>query len=431
MKFFSVTNNNETCHKVITICGVCFKIKSNQLEYRKKIKNLEKDLESIKENFKSLKENYSVLDSNFNKLKNSFAETYSIKFIAAPTREKSVLLIEPNFGHDEVLPGIAKYFIDLGYNVDILMSFSNIPLQVFTKIQSSKIRIFEITFDALIEILTNKKINNYDFIYFNSDRIYSEKIWNTALIDKMNLPSNKILQMCHHIDEISNFDKFNVTTLKLANLGPKGSEKSLIVNSHYFGEFETNKKNDKINFIIVGNIQDFRKNFNLLIDSVNTIIERGFSNFKITLVSRLGSLEDIPTSIRKYFDLKGFLPFPEMYNEMEKADFFLPLLDPECEAHNRYVTTGTSGSFQLIYGFLKPCIINSKFASIPGFDNQNSIIYDKNEELADKMIEAINMSEENYDKMRSKLKDLADNIYQESLDNLRKILKSAEGKNNE
>ena len=35
-------------------------------------------------------------------------------------KKRTVLIFEPNRYHFECLPGYAKYFIDLGYNVDIL-----------------------------------------------------------------------------------------------------------------------------------------------------------------------------------------------------------------------------------------------------------------------------------------------------------------------
>ena len=48
--------------------------------------------------------------------------------------------------------------------------------------------------------------------------------------------------------------------------------------------------------------------------------------------------------------------------KIEENDYFLPLLDNRMTEHERYITIGTSGSFQLIYGFAKPCLIHTKFA---------------------------------------------------------------------
>jgi len=69
-KIFSIKNNPITCHKVITICGLKIKIKSNKLKQKKQIKNLEKNIESeikalnnqIKQQIK--KANYTI-NSNY------------------------------------------------------------------------------------------------------------------------------------------------------------------------------------------------------------------------------------------------------------------------------------------------------------------------------------------------------------------------------
>src|SRR5699024_1247453 len=115
--------------------------------------------------------------------------------------------------------------------------------------------------------------------------------------------------------------------------------------------------------------------------------------------------------------------YPTLYSEVNNADFFLPLLDPENPDHDRYIKDGTSGSFQLIYGFAKPCLINKKFAGVHGFDSENSIVYEKNSDLPQAMADAINMSKEEYENKQTKLKELASDIYKKSLENLRGLLK--------
>ena len=107
-----------------------------------------------------------------------------------------------------------------------------------------------------------------------------------------------------------------------------------------------------------------------------------------------------------------------MYKEMEKADFFLPLLDPSNEWHRRYLNETTTGSRQLILGFLKPCLINEEFANAYDFNQNNSIIYQQNN-LLNAMKAAININSEEYEKLQKNLNLLAQNIYKESLQNLK------------
>lgn len=64
-----------------------------------------------------------------------------------------------------------------------------------------------------------------------------------------------------------------------------------------------------------------------------------------------------------------------MYEAMRRADYFLPLLDPGNPAHNRYTTTGVTGSAQLVYGFAKIPVIHEKFASFYGFNDRNALLY--------------------------------------------------------
>lgn len=79
---------------------------------------------------------------------------------------KRVLIFEPNHYHYECTPGFTKYFVDLGYNVDIIMQPSGIDSFIyFNKIE--KICLF--IYDNLNEINKNiyqlsLVIRKYDFV---------------------------------------------------------------------------------------------------------------------------------------------------------------------------------------------------------------------------------------------------------------------------
>ena len=113
-----------------------------------------------------------------------------------------------------------------------------------------------------------------------------------------------------------------------------------------------------------------------------------------------------------------------MYKLVEKCDFIIPYLNPDDPQHDWYVQTGTSGSFQLSYGFLKPIIVHSKFAVHHGFNDENSFVYASNEELLSKMINAIEQNEQEYATMQSKLKIVADSIYETSYNNLKSLIQN-------
>ena len=132
----------------------------------------------------------------------------------------------------------------------------------------------------------------------------------------------------------------------------------------------------------------------------------------------------IPRNIRNYINFKGRLPYKDMYDELQKSDFILTLLDPENTTHLRYIKTGTSGSFLLSYGFCKPCIIHEKFARYHYFNHENSFVYDNNENFTKTLIQCINMDSIQYDNLYTNLNNTINFIRKCSLENLENILNS-------
>jgi hypothetical protein len=147
----------------------------------------------------------------------------------------------------------------------------------------------------------------------------------------------------------------------------------------------------------------------------------GLRGFYIVFVGE-GNLRDVPAELRDYFTVAGRVSFSELYAQMERADFVLSLLDPHNPAHEFYATTGTSGHFQLVYGFAKPALVARKFAEAHRLTPQTSLVYERNEGLAAAMREALSMSGEDYGRMQAALAELAASIRRESLDTLRSMI---------
>ena len=166
-------------------------------------------------------------------------------------------------------------------------------------------------------------------------------------------------------------------------------------------------------------MQEHRRNNSTILNAAEKLVDRGIKNFRIIVIGK-GNLRGVSKALEKHVELRGALPFSDMFDTIEEADFFLTAY--ELPKHSRYITSGTSGSFQLIYGFLKPCIINSDFAEINKFDPSNSIIYKTSDEYADAMERAIKMGIKDYSKMRDALSDTVLQINAESLSNLRKAI---------
>ena len=226
---------------------------------------------------------------------------------------------------------------------------------------------------------------------------------------------SKIHFVEHDIKETVDNGTWKKDLITLRKTDYKNTE-SVVVNPHYFGEVKITPKNsDIINFVTIGVIKPRKKDNGTIINAVLELHNKGISNFKVTVIGK-GEIKNIPEEIRKYFDIKGRLNFDRMYDEIEKADFMLTSYN---ETHTRYITTGTSGNFQLIYGFLKPCIIIENFAEINRFNNENSVIYKEPKDYAQALEKAINLSQEEYKLMQNNLKSTVEEFYNESLNNLK------------
>jgi hypothetical protein len=115
-----------------------------------------------------------------------------------------------------------------------------------------------------------------------------------------------------------------------------------------------------------------------------------------------------------------------MYSELEAAHFFLPLLSPDMEGHHRYLDGETTGSRQLILGFLKIPVIHEQFAAVYGFNSENALLY-ADLSLADGMLWALELDSEDYLNRVMALNQLRSQVYAESLDNLRQAVKGIDG----
>lgn len=165
------------------------------------------------------------------------------------------------------------------------------------------------------------------------------------------------------------------------------------------------------------------KDRELIKDTVDKLIQNKVKNFEIIVISRTKA--KFPIRMWKYIKVLHNPNFPKMYKEIENADFLLPLLDPINPEHHHYLTDCASGAKQLVLGFLTPCLINSEFAQKYGFSDKDSILYeDKN--LYNAMNNAINIKQDEYASMQSNLKILADNVYKESLNNLKTSIERIE-----
>jgi len=412
---FSIQNVD--ARKCITLLGVKIKIRNEKLKQKIAQRKKEECLNSrIKFLENKIKEcgNYKIAMQNMLTL-----QEYDIK-------ENTVLIIEPTASHGEVIPGYVKYFHDLGYNIDILIRPELQALNPLARLNLDNVRLFTLQKEYYNEFFKKKSIKNYKLLFFTSHLMYEWvgcMPWLDAFghFPELENLRNKIYTVEHHLDTTDKNLLENKRVVALANL-PHADNLISAINPHYFGDINVTSKNSHVtNFIMVGAIEKERRNCDLMFKAVEYLHNKKISNFKVTVVGR-GNLGSIPSEIRSYFNVLGRIPYDKMYSKLEMADFFLPLLDPENVLHERYITDGTSGSFQLIYGFKKIAIIAEKFASIHNYNEDNSIIYKSNADLGEAMEKAIQMSNTKYIEKQNNLQKTTDIIYQQSLQNLKSII---------
>ncbi len=379
----------------------------------------------------SNEKNYKTLTFFWRKYRFEYLSLKNIqninKFFKQNYKRKAVLIVELNEHHYETLSGYAKYFMDLGYNVDVVFPPAYSMKDPFVRFKSEHLHTYQLNKLEIKYLLKNKKLSSYNYIVFNSELTVNCLQDNVSscfkYTGKIQKPQKDFVSIVHQPEYIDELTLGKSKNIILADLPVNMSPKPAVVNPHYFGDVKITPKNVSItDFIVIGNIQKQRKNHVLLINTVQKLITKGITNFKVTVIGSQGHLSYMPENVSRYIDFKGRLDFENMFDAMENADFFLQLLDPENPDHERYITTGTSGAFQLIYGFAKPCIICKKFAKIHGFTDDNSILYDRNNELMQAMITAINMPVEEYQIKQKMLLQYAQDLYRKSLDNLKGLL---------
>lgn len=349
---------------------------------------------------------------------------YLARFLFGKVKNNTVLLLEANNCHTELFPSYVKYLKDAGYNVEIAASCNQKGF--LPKLDVEKISYFSLK--GFRRILNSGRMKDYDFLFITSYRLYYPHPEyggaESMFFDRFKIehqPKKGVVFALHHLEDYDNVIKNSKAAIVLSNVLNK-KESLYTLNPCYFKENLPKYKNkENTVFITTGALINERKNPALLFDATRKLLEKGIKNFKIKVVGE-NKQELIPQDLKEFIEIKGKLDFEKLYKELETSDFYLPLLDPN--EHLRYITTGTSGSFQLIRGFLLPPVIHKTFAIPHLFNSSNSIIYEYNKDLAKAMKEAILADNEKYLALQKSLFDSRCKIIKNSMRNLEKLLKN-------
>jgi hypothetical protein len=325
--------------------------------------------------------------------------------------------------HAEVVPGYVHYLLELGFDVSVLLSPARLEEGLFERFQHPRLLLNRMPQAAIVRhfarhglgrargvlITTARKIGHEDS-YSSEYGLFADR-----------QPGQRILLVEHDIKVPlqRGFLDANVITLRPIRHGGAATRG---VNPHFFGDVRTGPRGMPVSrFIVVGALRSRSRNIAALLDAVGTLHRAGRRDFHVTFVGD-GDLRSVPGELRAYFTVTGRVSFSELYTQMERADFILSLLDPHNPDHDFYALTGTSGHFQLVYGFTKPCIVTRKFAEPHRLTTENGIIYEDNSQLATAMRTALDMDAGRYVQMQAALGGLSAAIRRESLAALGELL---------
>lgn len=327
-----------------------------------------------------------------------------------------ILIIEPNIYHHECTPGYSKYFIELGYNVDILLHKSGIDsFCSFSHVE--KIRIFSFINRFEIEKCSfnlSSIIRKYDFILLET----TDKDKKNLYINLGLLNLNNSIFVFHDVRFIYSGYLNYLNQNRVWTLGnfPNG----LRVNPHYFGDIRLRDKNNKTRFFMTSTP---RRNYQFFVECMKKLKENKY-DFEIFITGRSNAFNSkrIPYYLTENFIFKHKVSYSELYLTVQNSDYIIIFIDPNDRYGKEYKTIKVSGSIQLVYGFLKPPLIHQGFTDFYNLDNKNSLIYNDSN-FYNIMEQAILLDNKKYKKIQSNLQIIEKKIHKTSIDNIKKIVK--------
>ncbi|MDY0929514.1 hypothetical protein [Chryseobacterium sp. CFBP8996] len=343
------------------------------------------------------------------------------QFLSGTIKEKSVLIVEPNPYHFELQPGFCNYFQELGYHVDLLAQPVILDDSPFIKYPNPP-NIFYLSSKYQKKALRLEKIQKYDYVFLSSSVLWGDNVRDSFINFLGYEPNSKhgLLMVEHNvIPYVKEYghEKY-VEDKRSFTLG--GQQNIPILNPHYFGNYTVTLKSKLSTFVAVINDPENKK---FLFETCRALIKKNITNFKIIVAGRT-VITEIPEDLKEIISFTGKIKFVDLWEIYNEADFFLPMLNPEINHNQRYREGTVTGSWQIILGFLKPALIHSQFANYYQLNHDNSIVYHFNAELVNAIQKAISTPSEDYGYLQKNLKDLSEKIYQDSLKNLRNIIKS-------
>ena len=336
--------------------------------------------------------------------------------------DRMVLMVEPNAFHAEILPGFVGYFNQLGYKTVLLCRKVNVESGVFCRVpENLRPIMLPMNPAAMRRCLKTEWTKRFEIFFLTSNIIGMTGGFWGLFFDYLGFNPKTgrgflLVEHNYRFIEASILNRrFNPKhVFHLSGIVNENCYLQML-NPHYFGKVNVPRLNpERVVFISVGSQN---RRFEELIAAVRFLENSGCHNFVVKVVGyNIGA--NVFEECSQRVEVLGCLTFSKMFNEVEKAHFFLPLLNPLNEQHKPYLQDVTSGARQLILGFFKVPIIHERFAEVYRFTkNQAELHSDSN--LGKAMLNALQMDPEIYAQKVLALKNLGEKINSESLANLK------------
>ena len=329
-----------------------------------------------------------------------------------------VLIFEPAEYHHECTPGYTKYFLDLGYNVDIILhNFGINSFCLFNLLEN--IRIF--TFNKLSQFSDHSR--EFQLIFKNYSSIVietTEPIRNKTYKDLGFFKMNNTIFVVHHFEYINDTGIslfYNQNRIwSLGNL-----KNALYVNPHYYGNIKITNKNNKTKFFITSTKE---RNYKDLILAAEKLKNENL-DFEIFVFGKekTFSKKDISENLTKNFIFKYLATFKDLYIAVHNSDYIIINLYPNYKNNDNFRRNRLTGSSQLSFGFYKPALIHKNFAKFYNMSSENSFLFD-NSNFYEIMRQTILLNDQEYKKKQKNLIKLSNSLYKISLGNIIKTLDS-------
>lgn len=152
-----------------------------------------------------------------------------------PVAGRTILILEPNYCHGEVIPGFCRHLLDMGYRVDVLMHHSLARQSPLCCFKEGDIHIFTSMCTSWKRLAKARVLTRYEAILVSTSAFYDIPGWASFLhmtgLDKF----ANLLAVEHELKDIPRFGEEELDRQgRLLTLGsfPRG----MMVNPHFFGE---------------------------------------------------------------------------------------------------------------------------------------------------------------------------------------------------